>query len=402
MKELISQDSFTTLLLCSYVLPKEKIEKDYKPFSQKEWVNFSIKIAKSSISRPSNLFKTNSEHLCSELRISSDEAERIQVLLSRAPSMALELEKFTSMGITVLTRADKNYPKRLKKVLKTLSPTILYAAGDLEILNSKTIGFVGSRKPSNESEIFTLNATKKAVSQGYTIVSGGSKGIDSIAHQVAIESNGKTIAILSDNMTSFLKKKENLSAILNKQLLVISPYHPNARFYNYTALDRNKYIYGLSELVIITASDYKKGGTWAGAIENFKNSWVSSYVMENEDSVGLKSLQKLGIPCINLDSLNSIDYTNLFSIEAEKVEETEKTNIFKLVWPVIENNIHQPTNIKILSKKLELDINQLNIWLRKAKDLGKVKYIDGEKVISSTFYNEELDKDSQLDLFKDV
>lgn len=400
LKEIISQDSFATVLLCAYVMPQEKIENGYKPLSQKEWVNLSVKIVKSNIARPANLFKLTLDEICSELRISFEEASRLIVLLSRAPLMALQIEKYASMGISVLTRADSTYPKRFKKILKGISPNILYVAGDLEILNSESIGFVGSRKPLEESGIFTEEAVKKAVSEGYTIISGGSKGIDSIAHKTATESNGKTIAILSDGLISFLKKKENINNILNKQMLVISPYHPNARFYAYTALERNKYIYSLSNLVIVAASDYRKGGTWSGAIENLENKWVPLYVMQSDASKGLEELHKMGVPRISQEDLRSINFATLCTGEESITKEDKKVGIFELVWPFIDSYIHKPASIIELSKELDIEINQLNTWFRKAKELGKIEYINGDKVVSSVFYNKELDREQQLNFFE--
>lgn len=403
MNELISQDSFATLLLCSYVIPKEKIANDYKPLSPKEWINLSMKIVKSPIERPSNLFNLSAGKICEILRVTSEESNRIVTLLSRGPSMALQIEKFSSMGIYVITRADKEYPKRFKKLLKAQSPNILYVAGDLDILNTDTLGIVGSRNANEDSVEFTKKITSSAVEQGYTIASGGSRGIDSIAHETAIKKNGKTIAILSDGLMSFLKNKETVSAILNKQMLVISPYHPNARFYSYTALERNKYIYTLSKCVVATSSDFKKGGTWAGAVENLKSSWVPLFTRKDDNSKGLSELVKLGAFPIEFDEIEKKVFRKIENIDNDvvaKAPKYEKLSIFDIVWPIIEKEIKEPIEVACLAERLDLEENQLNIWLRKAKSLGKIEYVNLDKVISSVFYNRNLDSVYQLNLFE--
>lgn len=402
MVELISKDSFATLLLCSYVTIQEKIVNNYKPYTQKEWINLSTKIAKTEIARPSNLFNKSRNDIINQLRITSEEAERIVTLLSRGPSMAIEVEKLASMGIWIITRADKFYPKRFKKILKSLSPTIIYGAGDISLLETKSIGIVGSRNANENATEFTKKLSEKAVFENFTVVSGGSKGIDSVAHQTAIENGGKTIAILSDGLSKYIKKKENLNNILNKQLVAISPFHPDSRFYSYTALERNKFIYGLSEFTVATSSDYKKGGTWAGAVENLKMNWVPLYVREDKDSKGLSELENMGAKKYTVNFLKEKTLKNLLeSALTFKEEKPQKyTDIYTLVWPLIDKHLNKPIKVEKLSEVLEIELIQLNVWLNRAKGEGKVKYLDIGTVVSSVFYNPAMDKAKQLNIFE--
>lgn len=403
----ISQDSFATLLLCTYVKPQEKIVNDYKPFTQKEWIKLSTKIAKSDIARPSNLYNKSITELIEELRINTYEANRIITLLSRSTSMALEVEKFASMGIWIITRADEQYPKRFKKVLKGMSPNILYGAGDVDILASESIGIVGSRNADVNSIEFTKKLSELAVFEDFTVISGGSKGIDSVAHNSAIDSGGKTIAVLSDGLSKFIKNKDNLNCLLNKQLVVISPYHPNSRFYSYTALERNKYIYGLSKLTVATASDFKKGGTWSGATENIKNNWVPMYVRQDDSSMGLLELAKLGAKTLSLHNFKETTIRGLLKNEAVANEfkmvndsSDKRSEIYTLVWPLIEKHLRKPINVKKLSDILEVEEGQLNIWINIARREGKVKFIDADIVVASVFYNAEIDQSEQINMFK--
>jgi DNA processing protein len=400
--ELISKDSFATLLLCSYVTPQEKLVKNYKPFTQKEWINLSTKIAKTEIARPSNLFNKSVNDLIEQLRITDEEADRTISLLSRGPTMAIEVEKLSSMGIWIITRADKLYPKRFKKILKALSPTIIYGAGDINLLETESIGIVGSRSANQNAIEFTKELSRKAVFESFSVVSGGSKGIDSYAHQTAIENGGKTIAILSDGLSNFIKKKENLNNILSKQLVAISPYHPNARFYGYTALERNKFIYGLSEFTVATSSDLKKGGTWAGAVENLKMNWVPLYVREDKDSKGLSELGNMGAKKLTINDLKEKTLRSLLALEPTfKEEKFQKcTDIYTIAWPLIDKYLKKPIKIEQLCEILDIELIQLNVWLKKANSEGKVKYLDIETVVSSDFYNPDMDKAKQLNIFE--
>ncbi|MFD2880416.1 DNA-processing protein DprA [Paenibacillus rhizoplanae] len=80
-----------------------------------------------------------------ELQINNEEAERIGKLLSRSGQLAIEIERLSSIGIWITTRAESTYPNRYKKLLRTNSPVVLYGAGDINILENRAIAIVGSR-----------------------------------------------------------------------------------------------------------------------------------------------------------------------------------------------------------------------------------------------------------------
>ena len=86
-----------------------------KPFTIKQWNELSSKLINSEMKRPAAFFETNEQEWKRYLMISDDEVMRIKKLLSRAGQIAIELEYLNSTGIYVTTRAEENYPERLKK-----------------------------------------------------------------------------------------------------------------------------------------------------------------------------------------------------------------------------------------------------------------------------------------------
>jgi len=81
-----------------------------------------------------------------------------------------------------------------------------------------------------------------------------------------------------------------------KQLVLICPYDPAARFHVGHAMQRNKLIYALADTALVVSSDYQKGGTWTGAVEQLeKLEFVPVYVRANGDmGPGLEGLRKRG------------------------------------------------------------------------------------------------------------
>lgn len=107
------------------------------------------------------------------------------------------LRQLEKEHVFVLTLNDSHYPKRLKEIPD--APFVLYVKGkktdtpwDIE----RAIGVVGTRKITDYGRAVTERITAGLVSHGFTIVSGLAYGVDAVAHQMAIEMGGKTIAVL--------------------------------------------------------------------------------------------------------------------------------------------------------------------------------------------------------------
>ena len=161
----------------------------------------------------------------------------------------------------------------MKKKLLGACPPIFYCAGDLELLNNRTVGFVGSRAVEQKDAEFTKNAVNRVVSLGYGVVSGGAKGIDTIAGTEAILRDSFSIEYVSDSMLRKLKSSDTVKRIQDGKLLMLSVVRPDAGFNVGIAMQRNRYIYAQSEATVVVRADLNKGGTWSGATENLRHSW---------------------------------------------------------------------------------------------------------------------------------
>lgn len=219
--------------------------------------------------------------------------ERLLSLLARGGSMAFALENWAKHGIKIITRACPNYPQKIQKKIGTNRSPVFFSIGNLELLNKPGIGFVGSRDIDTNDEDFARNKAQLAASQGFVVVSGGAKGVDQTAMLAALNNGGESIGILTDSLLRASASKPYRDGLRDNRLLLLSPFNPEARFVNYNAMARNKYIYALSETVVVVKSDYDTGGTWRGALENIKAKWVPLWV-RNSDQQGNQELIKLG------------------------------------------------------------------------------------------------------------
>ena len=157
-------------------------------------------------------------------------------------------------GLWVMTRADQDYPSRLKRRLGTDSPAVLYGYGNRSLLNSGGLAVVGSRNAADDDLEYTRRVGVAAASQGYSIVSGGARGIDEAAMLGALENEGTAVGVLADSLLRACSSTKYRRHLLAKNLVLVSTFHPEAGFNAGNAMQRNKYIYCLAEAARVVHS----------------------------------------------------------------------------------------------------------------------------------------------------
>lgn len=275
--------------LCSHLCVGDQV----KPLDHKEWSMLAKTLADQNM-RPEDILAMSVEDMRSGLGIASTLAERLIRLIDRNASLSFELSKLENMGINVLTRGDRQYPQKLKAKLGNSCPPLFYCAGDISLSEKSSVGYVGSRTIDDRDMQFAQRAVEKTVSRGFGVVSGGAKGVDSIAEDAAIEMGSFAIAYLSDSMQRKLRQSPVIKAIQSGSLLLLSVANPDAGFHTGIAMMRNRYIYAQSEATVIVRADYNKGGTWSGAVENLRHSWCQTFCWNRPGYKGNTELIKRG------------------------------------------------------------------------------------------------------------
>ena len=235
---------------------------------------------------------------------------RLQRLLGRGFLLSQVIERWQARAIWVVSRADAAYPRRLKARLREDAPAVIYGCGDMSLLDSGGLAVVGSRHVDHSLIDYTMAVGELAARAGRTLVSGGAKGIDQAAMRGALAAGGKVCGVLADSLEKTTMDREHRNLLLDSQLVLISPYDPNAGFNVGNAMQRNKLIYALADAALVVSSDLNKGGTWAGAIEQLdKLKFVPVFVRSTgESSAGLDALRKKGaLPWPNPQDVGSFE-----------------------------------------------------------------------------------------------
>jgi len=212
--------------------------------------------------------------------------ERLETLLGRGFLLSHAVERWNARAIWIVSRADASYPRRLKTRLKEDAPLVLYGCGDAALLDVGGLAVVGSRHVDDELISYTENVGRLAAESGCTLISGGAKGIDRAAMNGALQAGGRVVGVKVDSLERGALARDNRQPLMNKKLVLISPYDPAAGFNVGHAMQRNKAIYALADAALVVSSDFEKGGTWAGAIEQLERFRFVPVFVRNSANAG--------------------------------------------------------------------------------------------------------------------
>lgn len=143
---------------------------------------------------PENIYNATKEEL---LEIDGIGEKISNSIITNKDINALEnMEKYMKKyNIKFVNICDREYPISLKKIYDP--PITLFYKGNLELLNDKCVAVVGSRNATNYGIKTSYNIGRELSKNGYTVVSGLARGIDTYAHKGALAANGKTIAVIA-------------------------------------------------------------------------------------------------------------------------------------------------------------------------------------------------------------
>jgi DNA processing protein len=153
--------------------------------------------------------------------------EREQALLATelVEAAAAEIAAWERAGIRVIPLLDPAYPSNLRAVHDR--PPLIFAKGSLEPHDIRSVAVIGTRRPSDRGVDCTRMLVSKLVERGYTIVSGLALGIDTVAHSTALDSGGRTLAVIGTGLRrSYPPQNAELQSRIAADGAVLSQFWP--------------------------------------------------------------------------------------------------------------------------------------------------------------------------------
>lgn len=180
---------------------------------------------------------------------------------SPAASIDNMVKELAKENISFMTWHDSGYPAILKEI--PAPPYVLYYKGRLNSEASNRLAVVGSRKFSAYGEKIISELLPEIVKSEITIISGLALGIDALAHQQTLNSNGLTWAVLGSGLDSKnfypSANRQLAQEIINSGGALISEFPPGTPPYKQNFPQRNRIIAGLAQATIVIEAKYKSG-----------------------------------------------------------------------------------------------------------------------------------------------
>ncbi len=171
-----------------------------------------------------------------------------------------EIELLEECGAKTVICEESNLFLSLKNIHN--APVILFIRGEILETDFPSISVVGSRKISSYGKRAAYFILEELVRKNITIVSGLAYGTDELAHKIALDNGGRTIAILGNGIDEiYPKKNQKLGEKIIKENrgALISEYLPGTKCRPENFPIRNRIVAGLSKATILIEAALRSG-----------------------------------------------------------------------------------------------------------------------------------------------
>lgn len=289
-----------------------------------------------------------------------------------------ELKKVSHLGIRCYLNIDADYPLLLKKIASP--PPVLYAFGGFEYGDDIAIAIVGTRTPTPTGTFNAREISTQLTRQGLTIISGMARGIDSEAHKGALDSNGRTIAVLGSGLDiPYPPENEYLMQKIAEHGAVVSEFPLGTKPLAANFPARNRIISGLGLGVVVVEAAQDSGSliTAGFALEQGREVFAVPGNIGNEVSKGPHRLIRQGAKLVETyqDILEELAIPELSFTEMKNIEIFDVTELERKVILVMNR---EPLHVDQIVRNSKLASAQVNSVLIQLELRGIVKRFPGQ------------------------
>jgi DNA processing protein len=292
-----------------------------------------------------------------------------------------ELSLLEEVGGKIITLKDDDYPKRLKDIYDP--PALLYVRGDYRREDELAIAIVGSRKTSPYGRWFTEKIGQDLARHGVTVVSGMARGIDSVAHQGALQEGGRTIAVLGCGVdVIYPSENRNLFYQIIEHGAVFSEFPMGSPPEGGHFPRRNRIISGLSIGVVIVQASAESGSliTASYALEQGREVFAVPGNVGAEGSRGTNQLIKEGAKLVESSEDILEEILPQWSREKETVQKArtpvpDLTEEEKILYNLLGET---PSHIDAIIRESQLDPGKVSSLLLNLELKGLISQWPGK------------------------
>jgi DNA processing protein len=311
-------------------------------------------------------------------------------VLASEETILAELAACKKLGATLLTLNDPFYPQ----LLRTLDypPPVLTVHGNLDLLNQNSVAIVGARNASANGYRFAYHLGK-TLTPHYIVVSGLARGIDTAAHQGALEA-GKTVAVTACGIDiTYPDDNQSLSQHITERGIIVTemPFGTLPKSQNFPK--RNRIISGLSLGTVVVEASLKSGSliTANMAIDQNRDVFAVPGSPLDPRSQGTNYLIKQGAHLVNAteDIIEVLQHSTLVSMvpSLNSTHIPSKTpiihnisNIEHIHTDILQKLSPSPTDINDIIVQTDLTAGHIFTILLELELAGKIKRYPGNKI----------------------
>ena len=257
-----------------------------------------------------------------------------------------ELQRIEQFGCHIVIPSDETYPELLKHIYDP--PIVLYVKGALSVKDKNAVAVVGSRMTTH----YGMEVARKLAFQlayiGVTVVSGGARGIDTAAHQGALHSKGRTVAVLGTGINLvFPAENKELFERIAAQGAVVTQFPFNRKADKQSFPIRNRLVAGMTLGTVVVEANLTSGAliTAKMAADNGRQVFAVPGRIDSPRSKGCHELIKNGAKLCEgaEDILCEFEYLFPANDRPSKVKDSPNLPAFSLsenetaVYDVVDN-----------------------------------------------------------------
>ncbi len=291
-------------------------------------------------------------------------------------------DRIEAQAIQLVTWEDAGYPRRLKEINQ--APPVLYIRGSIEMADDWAVAVVGTRRVTPYGRQVAIELSQFLAQNGVTVVSGLARGVDSVSHSSALQSGGRTIAVLGNGVdVVYPPEHRKLSEEILQSGALISDYPVGTPPESQNFPPRNRIISGLSLATIVVEAGEKSGAliTAEFALDQGREVFAVPGSILAAQSTGTNRLIEQGArPLLKMSEILEV-------LKLDKLPEMRET---RRVMPTSESEKkilkylgQEPSHIDTLCQLSGLPVNEVSATLTMMELKGMVNSVGGMNYVAA-------------------
>lgn len=277
---------------------------------------FVRKIQSDELFDPTSLYSFSAEDFEKVFSLDKTISQNCVAGLADFSTLEQEISKVGKQNINILTLLDQGYPKHLRMI--NTPPPILFFQGDLSFYDDLVLSVVGARKADSYGKRALEKVLPTLVSSGWSIVSGGALGIDTLAHSVTLAAKGRTAVVVGSGLGVVYPEcnKKIFEQVVGSGGAIVSifPYDTQPDRFNFPV--RNRVIAGMGMGCLVVQAAKESGSliTAKYALEENREVFAIPGPIDSELSQGCHDLIRQGAHLVE-------SYTDIFAAFEFKLDQ---------------------------------------------------------------------------------